>query len=120
MPLKRFSSIILFGETYKYNKGVMKKTVYRVPNNQTLSAIASEFNIPECVIIKLNNLTGEVSSGDLLYIESSDEFTVYQVLPTDTLENLAVKFGVPTDEILSINGVPYIYAWQRIYLPKQK
>lgn len=120
MPLKRFSCIILFDDTYKYNKGVMKKTIYRVHKGQTLSAIASEFNLPECVIIKLNNLTGEVLDGDLLYIESRDDFNVYRVEPTDTLGNLAVKFGLSTDDILSINGVPYIYVGQRIYLPKQK
>ena len=62
----------------------MKKIFYRVQDGDSLSAISNRFNVPTFYVIKLNNLTAEVCSGDLLYLELLDRRT-YTVGATDTL-----------------------------------
>ena len=98
---------ILFEERLKYNNG-MKKFFYRVNEGDTLSGLALKFSIPMCWLIKSNNLTSEISAGDLLYVETSDR-TLYRVNPFDTAESIGKRFGVSPDKILSENGVPYLF-----------
>ena len=86
----------------------MEKFFYRVLDGETVISVANKFNLPVCAIIKDNNLKSEISKGDLLYIERTDD-RVYKVTPFDTLFSVAQKFGVSESEILQKNGVPYIF-----------
>lgn len=93
----------------------MKKIFYRVQDGDSLSAISNRFNVPTFYVIKLNNLTAEVCSGDLLYLELLDRRT-YTVGATDTLLSLSEKFNIPPQKLLEDNGVPYIFYGLTIYV----
>lgn len=86
----------------------MKKFFYRVREGDTLTGLSIKFSIPICWLIKCNNLTAEVSAGDLLYVESVER-ALYRVKPFDTAESIGKKFGVSPEKILSENGVPYLF-----------
>jgi len=93
----------------------MKKIFYRVQDGDSLSAISNRFNVPTFYVIKLNNLTAEVCSGDLLYLELLDRRT-YTVDATDTLLSLSEKFNISPQKLLEDNGVPYIFYGLTIYV----
>lgn len=86
----------------------MKKFFYRVNSGDTLVSVAEKFSLPITSLIKLNALSSDISEGDLLYVESTEQ-TLYRVKPFDTAESLGEKFGVPPEKILSDNGVPYLF-----------
>ncbi len=86
----------------------MKKFFYRVNSGDTLVSVAEKFSLPITSLIKLNALSSDISEGDLLYVESTEQ-TLYRVKPFDTAESLGKRFGVPPEKILSDNGVPYLF-----------
>lgn len=86
----------------------MEKFFYRVQEGDSLFSISEKFNIPACVIIKLNNLKKEVSLGDILYLEYCEKIR-YKVKLFDTAESVAQKFGVDKDNLLKENGVKYLF-----------
>jgi LysM repeat protein len=86
----------------------MEKFFYRVQEGDSLFSISEKFNIPACVIIKLNNLKKEVSLGDILYLEYCEKIR-YKVKLFDTAESVAQKFGVDKDKLLKENGVKYLF-----------
>lgn len=92
----------------------MKKFLYRVESGDTVFSVASTFNIPVCVLIKLNNLKKEITAGDILYIESSEK--TYRVKLFDTLYSVAERFNVSENELKEKNGIEYIYYGQEINL----
>jgi len=77
-------------------------------------SVASTFNIPVCVLIKLNNLKKEITAGDILYIESSEK--TYRVKLFDTLYSVAERFNVSENELKEKNGIEYIHYGQEINL----
>ena len=96
---------------------MVKKTFYRVQKGDSVEKISNLLDVPENIIISLNNLSCEVEEGDLLYIEKMLDKKIYKVLASESLSSVAKKFCVSEKEILSINDVPYIYMGQKIYLP---
>ena len=86
----------------------MSKFFYRVQPLDTVSSLSKRFNIPPIKIIKDNNLSTEISGGDLLVIDKIDCRT-YTVQPFDTPLSLSEKFSVSADEILTENGVDYLF-----------
>ncbi len=107
MPPKLTCLYILFDIKSKYNSG-MKKFFYRVQKEDSINLIAQKFNAPIGRLIFNNNLTREVSAGDIILIEQAE--TVYLVKPLDTIEDLALKFNQTPQEILDKNHLMYIYA----------
>ena len=85
----------------------MKKFFYRVQEDDTLNSIAQKFNAPIGRLIFNNNLTKEVSAGDIILVEQVQN--VYLVKPLDRLEDLAVKFNQSPQAILEKNHLMYIY-----------
>ena len=85
----------------------MKKFFYRVQQGDTLSFISQKFNAPIGRLIHINNLTKDVSAGDIILIEKVDN--VYLVKPLDTLESLSKRFNLSKQEILDKNNLEYIY-----------
>lgn len=85
----------------------MENFFYRVKNLDTLRSISKKFNIPTTVIIYDNNLTEEISEGDLLYL-SRPCGTPYVVGVLDTLDSIESKFCVKREEILDKNKTPYL------------
>ena len=108
---------ILFVYTIKYNI-VMKKFFYRVTEEDTVFSLSQKFSLSTLAIIKLNNLTCEISAGDLLYIETSDS-VLYRVKPFETAESVGKKFNVSPEKILFDNGVPYLFYGLIISLPAE-
>lgn len=86
----------------------MKKFFYRVKEGDTVLSVAKKFSVPFSIIIKENNLTSEISAGDMLYIEQND-CVLYAVKPFETAESVGEKFGVNAQKILLDNGVPYLF-----------
>lgn len=93
----------------------MKKFFYRVAEYDTALSLSKKFNLPVTSLIKLNNLTREISAGDILYIESSER-TLYRVKPFETAESVGEKFNIPPQKLLVDNGVPYLFYGLIIYL----
>ena len=85
----------------------MKKFFYRVQEGDTLSSIAQKFSSPIGRLIHNNNLTKEVSAGDIVFVEQAKN--VYLVKPLDKLEDIAQKFNITPQEILDKNYIEYIY-----------
>ncbi len=105
---------ILFAGQNKYNID-MKKFFYRVEKGDGVISVANKFNLPVFTLIKLNNLTGEIQAGDLLYIETCEQ-KLYTVQPFETAHDLSVRFNKDEKNILCQNGVEYIYYGMKIYL----
>ncbi len=106
MPPKLTCLYILFELKSKYNSG-MKKFFYRVQEGDSLNLIAQKFNAPIGRLIFNNNLTKEVSAGDIILIEQAEN--VYLVKPLDTIESLAKKFNLAPQQILEKNHLEYIF-----------
>jgi len=106
VPPKLTCLYILFDGENKYNSG-MKKFFYRVQKSDTLNSIAQKFNAPIGRLIYNNNLTQEVSAGDIILVEQVEN--VYLVKPLDTIDSLALRFNLNAKEILDKNHLEYIY-----------
>ena len=106
IPPKLTCLYILFEHISKYNSG-MKKFFYRVQTEDSLNSIAQKFNAPIGRLIFNNNLTKEVSAGDIIFVEQVEK--VYLVKPLDTIEKLAIKFNQNPQQILEKNYLSYIY-----------
>lgn len=85
----------------------MKKFLYRVKAEDTVFSLSSRFNACVGKIIFDNNLTKEISAGDILLITKEEQ--TYEIMPTDTLESVAKKFNTTPERILRENNVPYIF-----------
>ena len=86
----------------------MKKFFYRVKDDDTIFSIALKFSVPVVKLIKENNLSADVCSGDVLCIEQLER-TLYRVKPFETEISIGQKFNVPPEKILSDNGVDYLF-----------
>lgn len=95
----------------------MKKFFYRVCKDETVISIAARFNVPPIVIVNSNALRGEVSEGDVLFIEETGG-KIYDVQPFDTLDEVAERFNVPPEEIARANGVDYLFYGLKIIIPE--
>ena len=93
----------------------MKKIFYRVQSGDSVQSVAEQFDTSPTLIIKDNNLTSDIETGDLIIISQSGGKT-YTVQPTDTLFSISQKFGVPEQKILSDNAVPYIFFGLKIII----
>ncbi len=99
---------ILFIRRAKYNIG-MKKIFYRVLSTDTLFGVAEKFGVCFSDIVSDNNLTREISAGDILII-NKDDCTLYSVKPFDTVKSIAKAFGVTEESILLKNSaIPYVF-----------
>ena len=85
----------------------MKKFLYRVKKEDSVFSLANRFNACIGKIIADNNLTKEISAGDVLLITKEQQ--TYIVEPTDTLEKIAKKFNTTPECILAQNKVEYIF-----------
>ena len=86
----------------------MEKFFYRVQEGDSVFSISEKFDIPVCIIIKLNNLKKDVSVGDVLYLKNERK-TRYRVKPFDTAESVAQKFCIDKRRLLEENGVNYLF-----------
>ena len=86
----------------------MKKFFYRVGENDSVLSVAQQFSISATSLIKLNNLKGEISQGDLLIIQT-EQSTLYRVKPFETAESVGKKFNIDPEKILNDNCVPYLF-----------
>jgi spore germination protein YaaH len=85
----------------------MKKFFYRVLEGDSLVNLCQKFNCSLGKLIFKNNLKKEISAGDILLIESSDN--LYYVKPTDTLKELAKRFNKSEQDILENNHLDYLF-----------
>ena len=84
-----------------------KDGIYYVIDGETLDDIALKFNTSKHLIITDNNLTGEVKSGDCLYVKRYKTTLVVGV--EDTPYSVAKKLGISVEEMYKINKTNYIY-----------
>ena len=97
----------------------MKKIIYRVKKDDTLFKVAKTFNISPFYLIKTNQLTSEIQSGDLLVINLQTT-TCYQVKPFEQKEQILKKFCITEREFENLNGkIPYLFCGQTIAIPKK-
>ncbi len=89
--------------------------IYRVEECDDLEKIALKFNCPPSVIIADNFLDGQVSAGELLYVERKEK-ALYRIRPQDDLSFLTEISGLSVAELLSVNKVTFFYPWQLISL----
>ncbi|MBQ6728013.1 MAG: LysM peptidoglycan-binding domain-containing protein [Clostridia bacterium] len=102
----------------KYNNG-MEKFFYRVVEGDSIAALSSRFNIPQTVIIKCNNLSREISEGDVVVIRALTGKT-YRVQPFDTLESVAERFNVSAETLAQVNGVDYLFYGLTLVIPESE
>ncbi len=100
----------------KYNNG-MEKFFYRVVKGDSIAALSSRFNLPQTVIIKDNNLSREITEGDVVFIRAAAGKT-YRVQPFDTLERVAERFNVSAETLAKINGVDYLFYGLTLIIPE--
>ena len=110
-------TVILFVRPRKYNM-LMKNFFYRVAKGETLLSVSRSAGVPPCVIVRENNLTGEIEEGDLLFI-SRPNGKIYYPRPQDTAESVAKEFGVSAEKILSENGLIYLFYGAPIVIPER-
>lgn len=86
--------------------------VYRVEEGDTLESLALKYSTTKEILIRDNNLDGEVINGDVLYIRTFKK--VYTVGVLDTPYIVAKKLNVTIEKLYDLNGVDYLYPYQRI------
>lgn len=89
--------------------------IYRVERGDTLSNIASKFDVPINLIARENNISGEIYEGQRLIIGSVNG-TVYTVKPSDSLEDIAIKFGISKEQILKDNDCDMLFPFMTIVI----
>ncbi|MBP5466286.1 MAG: LysM peptidoglycan-binding domain-containing protein [Clostridia bacterium] len=100
----------------KYNNG-MENFFYRVVKGDSIAALSSRFNLPQTLIIKDNNLSREVSEGDVVFIRAQAGRT-YRVQPFDTVESVAARFNVDAETLAETNGVDYLFYGLTLIIPE--
>ena len=90
--------------------------IYFCSSSDTLDGLANKFSTSKELIVKDNNLSGEISRGDALYVKSYK--TVYVVDVADTPESAAKKLNLTVDEMYRLNRVNYIYPFMRLVSDK--
>ena len=95
----------------------MEKFFYRVVKGDSIAALSSRFNLPQTVIIKDNNLSREITEGDVVFIRVAAGKT-YRVQPFDTLESVAERFNVSAETLAQINGVDYLFYGLTLIIPE--
>ena len=93
----------------------MEKFFYRVKKGDTLYKLSAEFSLPPVKIISLNNLSHEISEGDILLLEQNSS-KVYSVRLNDTLDSIAERFNTSPEKILLDNQIPYIFYGLKIFV----
>ena len=94
----------------------MEKFFYRVGKGDSVMSLAARFNLPQTVIIRDNNLSRDISEGDVLCIAKTAG-EIYFVQPFDTLNSVAEKFNVSTKTLAFINGVDYVFYGLNLIIP---
>ena len=100
----------------KYNIG-MEKFFYRVVEGDSIAALSLRFNLPQTVIINDNDLSCEISEGDVLFIRAAAGKT-YRVQPFDTLKSVAEKFNLSEETLAQVNGVDYVFYGLTLIIPE--
>lgn len=84
---------------------------YRVKRGQTLSAVASAFSLPPCLLVRENGLRGELRPGQVIRLPSC-EGNFYVVRGG---ESKSLLCGSPA-RFEEKNGTARLYVGQRILL----
>ena len=95
----------------------MKNFFYRVVDGDTVFSVSKRFSVPIGKIVKDNALQSEISSGDILFLQSSDDLA-YKVSVNDDLSLISKRFGVSERKLLEYNGVSFIFYGLTLYIPK--
>jgi murein DD-endopeptidase MepM/ murein hydrolase activator NlpD len=107
------------------NLKLNKIFTHSVVSGETLSSIASKYNLKIETILWSNNLTSKsyIRPGQNLTILPIDGIT-YSVKRGDTVSKIAANFGVKTDDILKYNNLsssnPIIAIGEKIIVPGGK
>lgn len=78
---------------------------YVVAQGDTVSSIASKFNITSDSIIWSNNLSGNLVNAGVKLVIPPVNGIVYTVKQTDTLENIASKYRANRDQLIAFNDI---------------
>lgn len=78
--------------------------VHTVKKNENLSKIANKYNLTTDTIRWSNDLSGDVSEGDKLYISPVDGL-LYKVLASDTINDIADRFNANKEKLIAINDL---------------
>ena len=94
-------------------------TIYMVRRGDTLSKIASRYNIDINTLAKINGIKdiNKIYVGQVLSIPPSSEPVYYTVKNGDTLTYIAQRYGVMTQDIVKLNGLEnpnLIYVGQKL------
>ena len=86
----------------------MKKFFYRVKLKDSLISVSKRFLVPTMLLIRDNNLKGEIEAGDILMICGYKN--CYEVKPLDTLDSIAEKLNVTKEKLSFLNGgITYVF-----------
>jgi len=96
---------------------------YVVQPGDTLSAIATRYNLNMDTIISFNNISNPraLKTGQLWKIPNRNGL-MYKIAANDTLETLAVKFNTDTLALLDANNMadPSLVAGQQLFIPEAR
>lgn len=127
LPVDQDSSAIIKPNIVSSSKdslGRDKTITYKVQPGDTVSSIASQFQISVNTILWENDLSkySIIKPGDELKILPVNGVT-HLIKKGETLSDIAQKYKIAVDEILEINDIPnaaYITAGQKIIIPGGK
>lgn len=103
---------------------VIKKIKYRVRRNESLSTIASKFNVSVASIAGSSGIKviDEVSVGQVVYVPSQEGF-FYNVRRGNRLADILKKYKVPLEKFVAANpdiNPDLLEAGEEIFLPGAK
>ena len=99
-------------ENLSYAITILGEGIYYCEEGDTLEKLATVFNTAKELIIKDNNLNGEVAVGDIIYIKCYKK--VYAVKVGDTPKTVADRLGVNEEELFSVNKINYVYPFLKV------
>ena len=86
--------------------------VYYCEDGDTLSSIAQKFSTSKELLVKENDLKGEIKAGDYLFVRRYKKVYVVQV--EDTAKTVAEKLGTTVENLFETNKITEIYPFMQV------
>lgn len=98
--------------------------IYTVTNGDTITSIATKYNVDPAMIYKINGLDPDyipvVGTNLIVPVRNNTNFEYYSIKKGDNLYQIAQKFGTNPRLLAMLNGIEendYIYPNQVIMVP---
>lgn len=90
---------------------LLRRNCYRVKKGDSVERICREFSIPECVLVGINSLSGDVEEGQIIIIPENNHH-LYTVTDGDSKKKLCGN----DEKYREINFTDYFFIGMRIFI----